>query len=153
MRQVYQKCLYVAGAVAIALFIPSRVVAQDSPRDKHLSLTSGVGTVTEQGEIGGESQARYTLQLEAGRKITVTLFSQQNKAEFGICDERDGFGDSEACQGGKIIKLKRPGKFGKARHRTAAYWSGLIPQTGSYTITVTAYPGSARYTLQIKVER
>jgi hypothetical protein len=48
----------------------------------------------------------------------------------------------------ETIRVRRAGKNRKAKH-----WSGRVPRTGVYTFAITAFPGSAHYTLQIKVER
>jgi hypothetical protein len=82
----------------------------------------------------------------------IVLYSEQNKADFSICDERDGYGDSDVCQGAKSIRLKYSTVSKEVKYRKAMQWTGRIPKAGDYTISVVAYPGSARYTLQVKVE-
>jgi hypothetical protein len=147
-----QRILHILAVSAIVIFIGSQTIAQDSHTEKRVSLADGVGTITERGEVGGESQNRYVLNLDAGRKVTIVLESEQNKADFSLCDERDGFGDSDICQKAKTTRLKYSTKSKEVKYRKAMQWTGRIPKAGDYTISVTAYPGSARYTLQIKVE-
>ena len=143
---------HIVGVLAIVMVIIGWTIAQESHSSKRLTLAKGVGTVSARGEVGGESQDRYIVNLEAGRKVTVALYSEQNKAEFSICNEKDGFGDSDICEGSKSIRLRDFSKSKKVIYRRAMQWAGRIPAAGDYTISVVAYPGSARYVLRIKVE-
>jgi hypothetical protein len=145
------RTLHIFAFLAILFFIVNRTIAQESHTEKRISLSNGVGTITEQGETGGESQDRYVLNLNAGRKVEIVLYSEQNKADFIICDERDGFGDSDVCQRAKPMRLKESSRS-KISSRKVMRWTGRIPKAGDYTISVVAYSGSARYTLQLKVE-
>jgi hypothetical protein len=146
------RILHVFAVLGIVIFIVSRTIAQESHTEKRLSLADGVGTITERGEVGGESQDRFVLNIDAGRKVTIVLYSEQNNADFSICDERDGYGDSDVCQRAKPIRLKYSTRSKEVKYRKAMQWTGRIPKADDYTISVVAYPGSARYTLQVKVE-
>jgi hypothetical protein len=146
------RILHIFAVLAIVIFIVSRTIAQESHTEKRISLANGVGTITERGEIGGESQDSYVLNLDAGRKVAIVLYSEQNKADFSICDEHDGYGDSDVCQRAKTTRLKYFTISKEVKYRKAMQWTGRIPKAGDYTISVVAYLGSARYTLQVKVE-
>lgn len=69
------RAFHIVGVSAIMMFIVSWSFAQESHDSKRLTLAKGVGVVTARGEVGGESQDRYALNLEAGRKVTVVLYS------------------------------------------------------------------------------
>jgi len=144
--------LHISAVLAIVIFVVSWAIAQESRTEKRISLADRAGTITLHGEIGGESRDRYVFNLEAGRKVTIVLYSRQNKADFSICDERDGYGDSEVCQSARNIRLKYFTRSKEVKYRRAQQWTGSIPIAGDYTISVVAYPGSDRYTLQVKVE-
>jgi hypothetical protein len=146
------RILHIFAVLGIVIFIVSRTIAQESHTEKRISLANGVGTITEHGEVGGESQDRYVLNIDAGRRVTIVLYSEQNKADFSICDERDGYGDSDVCQRAKTIRSKYSTRSKEVKYRKAMQWMGRIPKAGDYTISVIAYPGSASYTLQVKVE-
>jgi hypothetical protein len=92
------------------------------------------------------------LNLDVGRKVEIVLYSDQDKADFIICDQRDGYGDSDVCQRAKPIRLKYFSRPKEVKYRKAIRWTGRIPEAGDYTISITASAGSARYTLQVKVE-
>lgn len=136
-----------SGQVLCAALVTAVVFSASAPttaqnhfnRDKRLRLKRGVGMVTTQGYIGGESQDRYAIRVGAGKELTVTITSEENKADFSVCDARE----QDGCQSGE-----------EAPHsRTVKKWAGRVPRDGDYHIFVTAYPGAARYELKITVKR
>jgi hypothetical protein len=82
--------------------------------------------------IGGESHDSYVLHLRAGRKVSVRIRSTANRAQFTVSTSE--FGEQVS--------------FGKFTNDT---WTGTIPETGVYFISVVAHP-DARYTLRVTKE-
>lgn len=119
---------------------------------KRLNLKNDKGTLSVRGVVGGDSQDRYVINLTPGKKMTVTLQSDQNKGEFSLCDIKGGFGDSDKCVEGANAITKNATRSRRAKYNQFKRWVGKIPKSGDYGISVVAYPGSAKYTLIIKVE-
>jgi hypothetical protein len=91
-----------------------------------------------EGFIGGESHDSYLLHLRKGRKLTLQISTAKGEdegdANFGVSTEEFG----------------APVDFGESSDNDKS-WTGEIPKTGVYFISVTAFP-SAHYTLNVKVE-
>jgi len=127
-----QIVLLLACAVAL-LAAPSLVQAQDQEAES-LCFPGAGKTAVVKGFIGGEAHDSYALHLRAGRKLRVTIVSAGNHAQFGVSTSEFGEGVS----------------FGKATNGGNT-WTGTIPETGFYFISVTAHP-TARYTLRVTRE-
>lgn len=164
MIQRQDRIFCVVRILAIIFLTVSSAIAQDSRPSISaalaggegkisVALMNGVGTVTARSEIGGESRDSYALKLEAGRKITILLYSEGNRADFAVssngqgCDDDLSFNDTT-----KTVRVKYLTKSKKVKYRKAIEWTGTVPETCEYKIDVTAYPGSADYTLQIKIQ-
>lgn len=163
MQRQYRE-FRVAGVLAVIFLIVGSAIAQDSrPRVSaalaggegtiSVALMNGIGTVTARSEIGGESRDSYALKLEAGRKITILLSSEQNKADFAIGGSGPGCSDDPSFNAAtQTVREKYLTKSKKVRYRKAIRWTGTVPETCEYRIDVTAYPGAAEYTLQIEIK-
>ena len=122
-------------ACAVVLFAsPSLVHAQQEQEADGLCFPGGGKTAVVRGFIGGESHDSYALHVRAGRKVTVTITSARNHAQFTVSTSE--FGEQVS--------------FGKETNEGRT-WTGTIPQTGVYFISVVAHP-TARYTLRVTKE-
>jgi len=118
---------------AVAFFaLPSLVQAQE--QEAQSLCFPGTGkTVVVKSFIGGEAHDSYALHLRAGRKFRVTIKSKANRAGFTVSTSE--FGEQVS--------------FGKFNGKNT--WTGTIPETGVYFISVVAHP-DAQYTLRVTRE-
>lgn len=163
MQRQYQ-AFRVVRVFAIIVLIVSSAIAQDSrPRISaalaggegkiDVALINGVGTITARSQIGGESRDSYIFDLEIGRNIMILLYSDQNKADFAISSNGQGCNDNLSFNDTtKTVRVKYLTKSKKVKYRKVIKWTGTVPETCEYRIDVTAYPGAADYTLQIKIK-
>ena len=121
-------------ASAVVLIASTSLVQAQEQEAEALSFPGGGKTAVVRSFIGGESHDSYVFHVRGGRKVTVKITSRANRAHFTVSASE--FGD--------------PVSFGKstADGRT---WTGTIPETGVFFISVVAYP-TARYTLRVTKE-
>ena len=125
------KILRLLSCLAVLLLSAHLVPAQTEQEAMGLCFAEGRNTAVVRGFIGGESHDSYVLHLKAGRKVTVRISSRGNRAQFSV--SKSEFGE--------------PVSFGQETNG-GRIWSGTIPETGVYFISVTAHP-SARYSLRV----
>lgn len=122
-------------ACVTAMFVLTSVAqAQPEQEAEGICFAQGGKTATVRGFIGGEAHDSYAFHVKAGRKVTVRITSRGNRAGFGV----------SASEFGEPVSFGRETEGGRA-------WTGTIPQTGVYFISVTAHP-QARYTLKVTKE-
>lgn len=119
-------------SVAVVLLLANFAVAQQDQEAEGICFSGKTAVV--RGFIGGEAHDSYEFHVKAGRKVTITLTSQGNRAGFGV--SKSEFGEQVS--------------FGKETNGGRT-WTGTIPETGVYFISVTAHP-QARYTLKVTKE-
>jgi hypothetical protein len=95
-------------------------------------------TATIEGFIGGESHDSYLVHLKKGRKLSLRLSVAQG------ADEGDANFNVSREEFGQSVDFGESADNGK-------FWTGEIPQTGVYFISVTAHP-SAHYSLKVTIE-
>lgn len=118
-----------------AVFLLTNItLAQEDQEAKGIRFPQESKTAVVRGFIGGESHDSYVFHVRAGRKVTVRITSRGNRAGFSVSTSEFG----------------EPVSFGKETDGGMT-WSGTIPQTGVYFISVTAHP-QARYTLKVTKE-
>ena len=130
-RLTCKSMLRLVATAAFALLLTNVAVAQD--QEANGLCFSGKRAVV-RGFIGGEAHDSYEFHVKAGRKVTVTISSKGNKASFSVTTSE--FGES--------VSFGKASKGGKT-------WTGTIPETGVYFISVVAHP-QARYTLTVTKE-
>ena len=119
----------------VALFAsPYLVYAQQDQEAEGLCFPATGKTAVVKSLIGGEAHESYALHLRAGRKLIVTITSVANRAQFSVSTSE--FGESVS--------------FGQSTNEGRT-WTGTIPETGVYFISVVAHP-TARYTLRVTKE-
>lgn len=96
-------------------------------------------TATIEGFIGGDSHDSYLIHLRKGRKLTLQISPAKGE------DEGEASFDVSAEEFGAPVDFGQKSDGDKT-------WKGEIPTTGVYFISVTAFPGSAHYTLKVMVE-
>ena len=117
---------------AVALFASPYVVhAQQDQEAEGLRFPEQGKTAVVKGFIGGEAHDSYALHLRGGRKLIVTITSAANRAQFSVSTSEFG----EQVSFGNFTNGGRT-------------WTGTIPETNVYFISVIAHP-TARYTLRV----
>ena len=116
-----------------AVLLVSAHLAQAQPEQEAMGICfpDGKNTAVVRSGIGGESHDSWVFHVTAGRKVTVRITSTANRASFSVSTSE--FGESVT--------------FGKASEGGRT-WTGTIPQTGVYYISVVAHP-IARYSLRV----
>ena len=130
-RLTCKSLLRLIATVALGLLLTNVAVAQDQEAQ---GICFSGKTAAVRGFIGGEAHDSYEFHVKGGRKVTVTITSKGNHASFGVSKEEFG----------------EPVSFGKESNEGRT-WTGTIPETGVYFISVTAHP-QARYTLRVTKE-
>jgi hypothetical protein len=133
MPQTLKRILCVSTCVALVFLFTNLAVAQEDQEAEGLCFSQGKTAVV-RGFIGGEAHDSYHFHAKAGRKVTVRITSQNNRAGFAVSTSEFG----------------EPVSFGKSAD-AGRTWTGTIPQTNVYFISVTAHP-QARYTLRVVKE-
>ena len=120
-------------AIAILLFAANVSWAQSNNAPKKRLRSPA----TVRGFIGGESQDRYVIRARKGTTMTVLISWRKEE------DNTAGFSVSPAAPPDAEVLAGRESDHGKR-------WTGKIPRTGDYVISVTAHP-SAHYKLRVTV--
>jgi hypothetical protein len=128
----FQRCFLVVIATSVFLFAAVIGRAQDRTPKKRLRSPATV-----RGFVGGEAQDHYVIRARKGRTITVRISwrkEESNSASFSVSPASPP--DSEVLPG--------------TESADGRYWTGKIPKTGDYLISVVAHP-SAHYKLTVIV--
>ena len=134
--KIHQAAFFIL--IAFALLAGKTAGAQEHPPERLRS------PATVRGVIGGESHHSYVIRVRKGQIMIVQIswrreheeYLRNNHAEFWIKDRPNEEGDGYVTFGKESNKGKR--------------WSGKIPKTGDYYISVAAHP-IAHYTLRVTV--
>ena len=127
VRQIIQ----LLSCFAVILVSAHLAQAQMEQEAMGVCFPDGKNTAVVRGFIGGESHDSWVLHLKAGRKVTIRITSAGNRASFSV----------SASEFGEAVSFGQESDGGRT-------WTGTIPQTGVYFISVVAHP-SARYSLRV----
>jgi hypothetical protein len=135
MKLKLQKIALLLSTSTVLLLAAQFAGAQDATKTpKRLRSPANV-----KGFIGGESHDTYSIRVNKGRTMTVRISWKRegdNRAEFTITESDKSVSGEPVAFGKKSDKGRR--------------WTGKIPRTGNYYISVTGYP-SAHYLLKVNV--
>ena len=123
--------LILVGMASTIVLLSTTSVCQAQPETPKQRLRSPA-TVRE--GIGGEAKNYYVIRAKKGQRMTITFSWHKegdNTADFGVEPDSE---TAEPLDG----KSSQDGKR----------WTGTIPRTGDYLISVWAHP-SARYKLSV----
>ena len=129
-----RQIVFVLACAVVLLASTNLVQAQQEQEAEALSFAGGGKTAVVQSSIGGEAHDSYVFHVRAGRTVTVAISSTANRAQFTVSTSEFG----EQVNFGKFAKDGRT-------------WTGTIPETGVFFISVVAHP-IARYTLKVRKE-
>lgn len=137
---------WVAVAIALSLNVSS-VNAQDDMRFEKVTFASGTSGTTLVDTITGRDSVVYQLGAEAGQVMDITLSSTNSATYFNVYSPGNGPGDEALA----VSELTGP--LVPEMNR----FSGPLPVSGEYTISVYLYRNAARdgetsnYTLDISI--
>ena len=134
MEQLLMQIARLLTYATAVFLLAGMAVAQEDQEAKEIYFPQESKAAVVRGFIGGESHDTYVFHIRAGRKVTVQITSRDNRAGFSVSTSEFG----------------EPVSFGKETNGGMT-WTGTIPQTGVYFVSVIAYP-QARYRLKVTKE-
>lgn len=129
------RCLLLTAVSILLLTVNICWAQSDSTPKKRLRSPATV-----KGFVGGESQDHYVIRVRKGHIMTLRISwrrEDDNKASFDVSAASASDNAGEEISGTDSDGGKR--------------WTGKIPKTGDYIISVVAIP-SAHYTLRVTVK-
>jgi hypothetical protein len=123
--------LILVGMASAIVLLSTASVCQAQPETPKQRLRS---PATVRDGIGGEAQNHYVIRAKKGQRMTITFSwtkEGDNTADFGVAPDSE---TGEPLEGQSSNDGKR--------------WTGRIPRTGDYLISVWAHP-SAQYRLSV----
>lgn len=121
--------LGLCGALVLALAPVQPAVAQDI-RQEQVAFPAGATGTRLTGRITGRESVSYLLGAEAGQTIDLSLTSASTSVYFNLYAPGKGPGDEALVIGEQTEELNR--------------YSGTLPASGTYTISVFLYRNAAR---------
>jgi hypothetical protein len=134
--------------VALLLGIGSALAAEPVPTPKKFFFATGSTRGTAAGHVLRGARDLYSLTASAGQIMTVTITAPDDNAVFQLYEP----GASIARDADGLLELTGKALHGAADGEDATRWSGRLPRTGSYLISVGSTRGNARYSMDIKIE-
>jgi hypothetical protein len=110
-----------------------QLLAQQS-RVRRLQFAPGAYSATREDAVVRGTRDIYLVGASQGQTMTVKIVSLENNASFAL--------------------LAPPNKAGQRRSLTpdAVTWSGVLPASGDYQVTVGSSRGNASYKLQVTIK-
>lgn len=99
-----------------------------APGRRSATVSGSVQLPHGEGDMHNDGADRYSLHYRAGQRLTLKLESEGDRAVFSISRVDSGLPN--------LPTLK-------------TLWSGRLPQSGDYYVTVWTEKGAARYTLKV----
>ena len=140
----------VLALVVLALLPPlaTAAAAEPIPVPKPIFFAMGPTHGTVGGRVARGARDLYSLKAAAGQTLTVTITVPDDNATFEIYEPGTIIGrdaDQLLTFKGKALHAPAPGEDTTRFH-------GRLPTSGSYIIAVGSTRGSARYSMDVKVE-
>jgi hypothetical protein len=140
-----------AFAVLLALLsVPPGIAlaAEPVPTPKKFFFATGSTRGTAAGHVVRGTRDLYSLTASAGQVMTVTITAPDDNAVFQIYEPdtaivRDANG---------VLEIQGKAMHGTEEGSDTTRWSGRVPRTGTYLVTVGSTRGNARYSMDIKLE-
>ena len=134
----------VATLLILALLLATASAAEPLPTPKPVYFATGSTRGTVGGRVTRGAFDLYSLTAAKGQILTVTFTVPDDNAVFQIYEPdltigRDADGAVEFK--GTVLPSDDPTR-----------WSGRLPQSGKYVILIGSTRGSARYSMDIKIE-
>jgi hypothetical protein len=139
---------FIAFVVAVLLGIGGALAAEPVPTPKKFFFATGSTRGTAAGHVLRGTRDLYSLTASAGQIMTVTITAPDDNAVFQLYEPdasitRDADG---------LLVLTGKALHGAGEGEDATRWSGRLPRTGTYLISIGSTRGSARYSMDVKIE-
>lgn len=137
-----------AALLLLALLpLPVRA-AEPVPTPRKFFFATGSTRGTAAGHVLRGRRDLYSLQAQAGQIMTVTLTAPDDNAVFQVWEPDTAIGrDAD-----DVLEFKGKALHGASETDDATRWTGRLPRTGTYLISVGSTRGNARYSMDIKIE-
>ena len=136
----------VATLLIMALLLATASAAEPLPTPKPVYFATGSTRGTVGGRVMRGAFDLYSLKAAEGQILTVTLTVPDDNAVFQIYEPDLAIGRDA----GGALEFK--GTALRAASDDPTRWSGRLPQSGPYVIVVGSTRGSARYSMDVKIE-
>lgn len=136
----------VATLLIMALLLATASAAEPLPTPKPVHFATGSTRGTVGGRVMRGAFDLYSLKAVQGQFLTVTLTVPDDNAVFQIYEPDLEIGRDA----GGALEFKGSALHGAGDDPTR--WSGRLPHSGMYVILVGSTRGSARYSMDIKIE-
>ena len=135
-------------ASVLALLLPLAAVsaAEPVPTPKPIFFATGSTSGTAGGRVVRGERVLYSLKAIAGQVMTVTLTTPDDNAVFQIYEPNTKISRNDDG----ILEFKGKALHGDSEDTTR--WHGALPASGLYVISVGSTRGSARYSMDVKIE-
>jgi len=122
--------------------------AEPVPTPKPIYFPTGSTGGTVGGHVVRGNRDLYSLKATKGQFMTVTLTAPDGNAVFQIYEPDTAIGrDADG-----VLEFKGEALPGAGETNDATRWSGRLPRTGTYVISVGSTRGNARYSMDVKIE-
>lgn len=118
----------------ITLFLHTAIISAKGV-EKRITFQKGSSSSVLEGSIVRGDQDTYLIGAKAKQTMTIFIGSLEDNAVFTIIDKTTG----------KALKGTEEGSDTKR-------WTGALPSTGDYKITVAATRGNAEYIMKVEIE-
>jgi len=122
--------------------------AEPIPSPKPIFFATGSTSGTAGGRVLRGERNLYSVKGTAGQTMTVTLTTPDGNAVFQLYEPGTTIGrDNDG-----LLEFHGQALHGAAVGEDATRWSDRLPRSGTYLIVVGSTRGSARYTMDVKIE-
>lgn len=136
----------VATLLILALLLATASAAEPLPTPKPVYFATGSTRGTVGGRVMRGAFDLYSLKAAQGQILTVTFTVPDDNAVFQIYEPDLAIGRDA----GGTLEFKGTALHGPGDDPTR--WSGRLPYDGLYVIAIGSTRGSARYSMDIKIE-
>jgi len=124
------------------------MAAEPIPSPKPIFFATGSTSGTVGGRVLRGERNLYSLNAKAGQNMTVTLTTPDGNAVFQLYEPGTTIGrDNDG-----LLEFHGQTLHGAGDSEDATRWSGRLPKTGTYLIVIGSTRGSARFSMDVKIE-
>jgi hypothetical protein len=148
MKTVLAFLVLVLSFAAEAAVMTDTWAAEPIPSPKPIFFATGSTSGTVGGRVVRPERSLYSVNAKAGQTMTVTLTTPDGNAVFQIYEPGTTIGrDNDG-----LLEFHGQALHGAAAGEDATRWSDRLPKSGTYLIVVGSTRGSARFSMDVKIE-
>lgn len=139
-----------ALALILALLLPlgMATAAEPVPAPKKIFFATGSTRGTVGGHVLRGARDLYSMTASAGQHLTVTITTPDDNAVFQIYEP----GTAIVRDTDGVLEFQGKALHDAGEGSDTTRWSGRLPRTGTYLITVGSTRGNARYSMDVRIE-